>query len=224
MGSDLRYLIRRTATRPPLDGDWDGPVWSAAETLKVQNFLAKSSDHRPRTRARLLHDAAGIYGIFRVQDKYVRCVRTEFYQSVCKDSCVEFFVRPKGAAGYFNFEFNCGGTFLFRYQGDRSDPANTIVAVQPAPEEAALIQTWHSMPSVVDPEIAEDTEWFLQFAIPFAVFENYLGPLGDVRGQEWRANFYKCGDETSHPHWATWAPLDQPGFHAPRCFAPIVFD
>lgn len=34
-------------------------------------------------------------------------------------------------------------------------------------------------------------------------------------GTRWRANFYKCADKTSHPHWLTWAPVDypKPKFH-----------
>ena len=30
-----------------------------------------------------------------------------------------------------------------------------------------------------------------------------------------RANFYKCGDKTAHPHYVSWAPINtpQPDFH-----------
>jgi hypothetical protein len=42
----------------------------------------------------------------------------------------------------------------------------------------------------------------------------------------WRANFYKCGDQTSHPHWLTWAEVDcpQPNFHLPRFFDRLAFE
>ena len=63
----------------------------------------------------MLYDANGLYGIFRVQDRYVRCVRTQYHDAVWKDSCVEFFAQPKPDRGYFNFEFNCGGAFLCSY-------------------------------------------------------------------------------------------------------------
>ena len=26
----------------------------------------------------------------------------------------------------------------------------------------------------------------------------------------WRVNFYKCADDTSHPHWLTWSPVELP--------------
>ncbi len=40
--------------------------------------------------------------------------------------------------------------------------------------------------------------------IPFAVMEPYVGPIPDATGQAWRGNFFKCGSEISHPHWASW--------------------
>jgi hypothetical protein len=80
------------------------------------------------------------------------------------------------------------------------------------------------MPEVVEPEIREPTIWFLEFHIPFALFEKHVGPLGKVGGQTWTANFYKCGDKTSHPHWASWSPVDKLNFHLPRCFGNLVFE
>ena len=224
MGVAAKYVVHRAGIPPDLKGRWDGPAWRSAETLEVTNFRPEGSDHRPHTRARLLYDDEAVYGIFHVCDRYVRCVRTEFYQPVCKDSCVEFFVQPGNADGYFNFEFNCGGAFLFRYQGDRSDPQNRIVPVKPSPEEVRMIRVYHSLPDVVDPELPEETEWVLEFAVPFALFARYVGPLGETGGQQWRANFYKCGDETSHPHWASWAPLAEESSHQPRCFGSILFE
>ena len=56
---------------------------------------------RPRTRSKVLYDDRGIYVLFRVADRYVRCVRTEHQSHVYRDSCVEFFAQPKPGGGYF---------------------------------------------------------------------------------------------------------------------------
>ena len=54
--------------------------------------------------------------------------------------------------------------------------------------------------------------------------EPYIGTIGDVRGQTWRGNFYKCGDHTSHPHWASWSPIgEQLDFHQPEFFGELRF-
>jgi hypothetical protein len=80
------------------------------------------------------------------------------------------------------------------------------------------------MPAVVEPEIIGKQIWFLEFVIPFAVFTKFAGPLGEIAGQMWRGNFYKCGNETSHPHWGAWSPVDELNFHLPGCFGRIRFE
>ena len=220
----MQYVIKHTETPPKLKCDWNSARWRDAEILEISHFRPESSAHRPRAQAKLLYDDEGIYGIFSVRDKYVRCVHTEFQQYVCEDSCVEFFVEPKGAPGYFNFEFNCGGTLLSRLNVVRPGSPDAKEKNRELQEEdRKQIQICCSLPAVVEPEITEDTDWVLEFFIPFAVLEKYAGPLGDIRGQVWRSNFYKCGDKTSHPHWASWSPVDEMSFHLPRCFGTIIF-
>ena len=90
-------------------------------------------------------------------------------------------------------------------------------------EDGESVRRFHSMPCVVEPEVAEPADWVLEFAIPLKLLEKYVGPLGNVSGQEWRANFYKCGDQTSHPHWASWSPVSALNFHLPECFGTIKF-
>lgn len=66
--------------------------------------------------------------------------------------------------------------------------------------------------------------WTLEFSVPFAVLEKYIGVLEPIKGQTWRANFYKCGNETSHPHWISWMPLSARNFHNPESFGNLVFE
>lgn len=221
----MRYTIRRAAPRPELQGLWDGPAWTRAETLDIAHFRPESSDHRPRAQARLLYDDEGIFGIFRVEDKYVRCVRTGYHSSVCRDSCVEFFVQPAGASGYFNFEFNCGGSLLLYYVTDPERTDDGLKGyIQVAEEDCRKVQIFHSLPERVEPEIQEGTEWRLEFFVPFGVLERYAGAVGKPAGTVWRGNLYKCGDETSHPHWASWAPVSEMNFHLPQCFGELQFE
>ncbi len=209
----------------PLDADWDDPAWACADTLEVRHFRPESSTHRPQTFARLLHSPEGIHGIFRVEDRYIRCVRTEYHSEVWKDSCVEFFAQPKPDRGYINFEFNCGGAHLCSYiVNPERTPDGFKEFTRVPPELGRTVQVRSSLPRVVEPEIPGPLTWTLQFFIPFALFEYYVGPLGTVAGQIWRGNLHKCADESSHPHWATWSPVDALNFHLPRCFGEIKFE
>ncbi len=220
-----QYTIRRVTVRPELEGRWHGPAWSWADTLDVAWFHPRSSDHRPRVQARVLYDDEALYVAFRVDDRYVRAVHTEYNGPVCLDSCVECFVRPRPDLGYFNFETNCGGTLHLSYVEDPTRTPDGFKKRTFVPEgQGGAVRIYHSLPRRVEPERVEETVWTIEYAVPWGVFEAYVGPLGDLAGQEWRGNFYKCGDETSHPHWAAWAPLgEELNFHQPRYFAPLRF-
>lgn len=219
---DLSFTIHHAAAPDELHLDWDHPAWQAAAPLELTHFRPEGSAHRPNTSVRLLHDGAGIHGLFRIQDQYVRCRRTGYGSEVWKDSCVEFFLEPKPGRGYFNFEFNCGGAFLCNHIVDPTRTPNWFQQATRIPEsEMQQVAVATTLPPTVDPEVPDPLAWRLKFYFPFRVLERYVGPLGPVGGQVWRGNLYKCADESSHPHWASWAPVDELNFHLPRCFGTI---
>lgn len=216
------YTIHKTSLATQLGLNWENPAWLAAETITVETFRPESSAHRPQTLVRLLHDGRSLHGIFQVQDRFVRSTRTGYGSEVWKDACVEFFVEPKPGRGYFNFEFNCGGAFLCNHILDPERTAEGFKQFTRLPADIAKVVAVHSsLPRVVEPEITEPVTWRLQFAIPFAVLEPYVGSLGEVSGQHWRGNFFKCAEDNSQPHWAAWSPVDEFNFHLPRCFGEI---
>lgn len=218
------YEVHRAQMRPDLTGQWDGPAWAQAEPLPIACFRPESSDHRPVTAARLLYDDEALHGIFLVQDRYVRGRFTRFQDPVWRDSCVEFFVQPGGAGPYFNFEFACGGAFLAHYVTDPRRSGGKVAGFTPLAEsDAAAVRVYHSLPAVVEPEISQPTLWRLEFAIPLALLAKYAEFSRPAAGHIWRANFYKCAEENSHPHWAAWAPVDELNFHLPRCFGTLRF-
>ncbi len=221
----MLYKIRQVAATPTISTAAGlFPVWSEVEPVSVGNFLPESSPHRPQTLIRLVYDAQGLHGQFQVEDRFVRCVRTEYGSEVWKDSCVEFFVEPKPGRGYFNFEFNSGGTFLVNHIVDPTHTAEGFRAFVRLPEAVARPgRVRPSLPLVVNPEITEAVTWTLEFFIPFTLLEKYVGRLGEVAGQTWRGNFYKCAEENSHPHWAAWSPVDEFNFHRPHCFGELLF-
>ncbi len=203
---------------------WTSPFWGTAPVLNLDHFRPESR-HRPATLCRLLYDIEGIYGLFKVNDRYVRAVHAGFQEPVYRDSCVEFFVQPETAKGYFNFEFNCGGAMLASYVTDPTRVDGKVKGFVPlSAEDGEQIIRFHSLPAVIEPEIEKPVAWLLEFRIPFAVLARYAGSAGAVSGRNWTANLYKCGDGTSHPHWASWSPLDALNFHCPENFGRITFE
>ena len=89
----MQYIVHRTS-RVPLFRDSD---FAAAEVAELTNVCPKSTEHHPKITLQLLHDDRNIYGLYSVKDQYVRAVATTYQDSVCQDSCVEFFFKPSVA-------------------------------------------------------------------------------------------------------------------------------
>ena len=220
------YHVAHAMKPPQLDGGWDDPAWAAAGIIAVDAFHPRSSDHRPRTEARLLYDSDALYLYFMVSDRYVRAVTMEYQGPTCKDSCVEFFVEPVRGRGYFNFEFNCVGTALLYYMQDHTIGGGQFA--KSTPVDAALfkqVQVFHTLRGPIADEMPGQVDWPIACRIPFGLFEQYLGPLPPRPGQTWHANFYKCASQVSHPHWAAWSPIGEAlNFHQPSYFGQLRFE
>ena len=222
----MSYTLHRARRRPNLLGEPDGEGWGEAEVVQLTNFYALPgvSDHRPRTEARALYDDEHFYLQFCVEDRWVRSVQDEPQAMVCQDSCVEFFFSPRPGDRYLNLEMNAGGWALFQdgeFQGDRE--GFTCQPVAASLMESLMIES--TLPPRVEPELTEPTTWRLGVAIPWAALRAQVADLPVGPGVTWRGNFYKCGDLTSHPHWASWSPvrIEPTSFHHPPSFGELRF-
>ncbi len=216
------YTIRKAKQLVNLNDSFSEGAWKDAELLPINLVHSKSSDHHPVVNARLLYDNAGIYIRFEVQDQYVLARHKNYQDPVCTDSCVEFFIHPQGRKDYYNFEMNAVGTLLLYNISDATRTPTGFVGYAPVPREKVqgmAIAT--SLHGVIDPEIAEPVNWSLAAFIPFSIFELDANP---VSGEVWRANLFKCGDNSSHPHWISAYPLTDLNFHLPECFKEVVFE
>jgi hypothetical protein len=225
MKTDGAHEYQITRVDPAAFGRaWNEAPWTRVPALRVAAFHASSTIHRPLTEAKLAYDDQGLQLFFRVRDHYVRAVNTRPHGPVCKDSCVEFFFEPEGRPGYFNLEINCGGTplmFFIRYP-TKDGGERQATPLTPAQLDQISIRT--SLPKFIPIEIRKPLTWWVQATIPFAVLEDFLGPLGALEGHTWRANFYKIASHTSKPHWGCWSPIQEVlSFHQPQYFAPIRF-
>jgi hypothetical protein len=216
-----RYNVRRASEAFEPRGDWNGPIWSRAETLDICHYMGCEPEHKPKTQAKMLYDEQSIYVIFRVEDRYVRAVARNHLEAVWEDSCVEFFFTPSSdvSKGYFNVETNCGGTMLFRW----NYPAGAYTHL--SDDQRARVPIYHSEPKIVEPEDQRPTVWVVEYNFPIDILEKYCSIVRPAPQVVWRGNFYKCGDKTSRPHWLTWSVVDwpKPNFHLPQFFGILEF-
>jgi len=212
--------VARVTTPPSLDAKWDKAPWTNIKPMLIKEYMGDKPMHIPRTEAKIAYDDSALYVIFRVEDRYVRSVMTTNQTFVCTDSCVEFFFSPTPALtnDYFNLELNCGGTMYFAYHGTNGE-------IKMTQSDMDAVKIAHSMPSVVEPEIKNPVTWTIEYRLPLDVLRKYSPIVQPAPGVKWRANFYKCADLTSQPHWLTWAPVDfpRPCFHLPAFFGTLEF-
>ena len=191
--------------------------------MLIGNYMGKKPDHFPKAEVKIAYDNMAIHLMFRVEDRYVRAIAPEHQDNVWEDSCVEFFFTPDSdlSKGYFNLEMNCGGTMLFHFQPGAGKEKIVIPK-----SECNKIKRSHSLPPIVDPEIDEPVTWTVEYRLPLALLKKYCEVVTPAPQVQWRANFYKCADNTSHPHWLTWSPVNfpKPNFHLPQSFGTLEFE
>ena len=211
------YKVKRLTTSLPIDAEWNKKAWKKVKTAVVGNFIREVPAFRPVTEVKMQYDDENIYVIFRVHDRYVRCLTNTIGGPVWKDAAVEFFFCPDTSkpTSYFNLEINCGGTALLGYRSKK-----------PTEEDIKMITIAHTLPEIVDPEIKEPVIWTLEYRIPLRMLEKYASITRPVKGVKWKANFAKIAENNSNPHHMTWSPITaaKPNFHMPQYFGTLQFE
>ena len=152
---------------------------------------------------------------FFVRGSYIRAVNKEYNSHVYQDSCVEFFAKIPGDSEYYNFEFNCIGTALSSKRKSRTESNHY------ADDQMARIKTWSSLGNEPFEEREGIHSWQVVVAIPF----DMMGIDNKNMPEMVNANFYKCGDKTSIPHYVSWNKIEteNPDFHRPEFFGELYF-
>lgn len=152
-----------------------------------------------------------------VTEQYFKAEKTETNQMVCEDSCVEFFVSPEDDGIYYNLEFNGIGTCLLGSGTGRADSKKV---------DAGIVAKIRRQTSVGKEPVKEKKgpfSWTITIAVPLEVF--FRHDIKDLKGKTFRANFYKCGDMLTVPHFVTWNPVgtEKPDYHRPEYFGMLRF-
>lgn len=168
--------------------------------------------YAPLCSGRIARTEGSLVVDFRVSGLDLRAENKNDNGSQWEDSCVEFFVQDPDGSVYYNFEINALGNVLACYGPDRSHrtprPAEEM-------ESIARFATVKKLDGVKEGL----QNWRVCIIIPFEL----IGIDPENLPSSIRANFYKCGDLTAHPHFVTWAPIDtpHPDFHRPEFFGEL---
>jgi hypothetical protein len=217
------YKVKRVNDKIEINGDWNKDVWNQTTSLEIANDNKWEMNYKPKTEVNLLYDDSFIYLIYRIEDQFVKCVTDKINGPVWRDGCVEFFFSPnvKEPDKYFNLEINCGGTALMSYK-----KIPKVEKISVSEDDIKQIKIFSSMPGIIEKEITEPVTWVLELALPIKILQNYSDISLPRTGIKWKANFYKCAENNSHPHWLSWTEInsDKPNYHQPLFFGEIEFE
>lgn len=220
------YTVKKVSpdAAPAITALWDDPAWANANIAKIDYICPESEGKIPTVELKILHNGTTIFGLYRVQDHSILAARKNYNDMVCRDSCVEFFFRPRLDLGYMNVEMSAGGAHLCYYIRNCKRTGEGYADYdEVSPAVGKRIITLGTTGFQPEEKVGPIT-WQMRFQIPITVPEAYMGKLGNLSGQAWTANFYKCGDDLKTPHWLAWNPVDELNFHLPRCFGNLVFE
>ena len=169
--------------------------------------------YAPFCAGRIARTEDGLVVDFRVSGLDLRAKNTKDNGSQWEDSCVEFFVQNPDGSEYYNFEINPLGKVLAAIGPDRNARVK-----RPAKQMKEILR-------IAQLEGPQDYSggiwnWRVTVVIPF----HLIGVDPENLPEKLRANFYKCGDETAHPHFLSWSPIGTPSpdFHRPEFFGELI--
>lgn len=196
-------------------GDID---WSKIPSVAIDELVL--IDHTDvKASAQICYDEEALYLNLTAQETEIRAEERGPIGNPCSDSCLEFFFCPmEGDTRYFNFEFNPNACLYLGLGTSVQDLTRLI------PEE----EEGNGMMFTFRPQVEMlDDGWHITYRIPYAFIRRVFPNFEAFSGKKIRANFYKCADMTSEPHYLAWNPITRTGeavFHTPSQFGMLHFE
>lgn len=184
-----------------------------AVPLMIDTFCEGTPGYAPRTWARIVYvRGSGLLCRMESEETDLRAEVTEPDGPTHKDSCLEFFVNcaPDTGDHYLNLEANPIGTLHCKFGESRHD-------------RRALPQLGCALSPQVT-VLPRSDGWALEYLLSDELISTLFGKNSLSAGDVLRANLYKCGDCTCHPHFGMWNPVktEHPDFHRPEFFGELV--
>ena len=166
-------------------------------------------DYRPAALCRMAYiKDRGIAIRMSCREKDPVARHLNYGEEVWVDSAMECFFGFEKNGAYINVEMNSAGNCLIGVGPDRDD-RTPIHEICPLPRVTAEVT---------------DESWHAECFIPLESIRKIFGDVSLLPGTELWGNFFKVGEETGHPHYAMWSPIESkiPDFHRPECFGRML--
>ncbi|NOR76804.1 MAG: hypothetical protein GQ525_16800 [Draconibacterium sp.] len=213
-----KLIIKQIKTNKKVtlsEADWLLEKQTNLNAIDIINW--NEFPYRPDLKFRIAHNKNEIWLKYYVAEKNILAKETLTNGDVYKDSTVEFFISID-KKNYYNFEFSCIGTIHLAHGAGRGNRKLIDSDI------AEKIEIKSSLGNQPFEEKSGNFIWEMMIRIPVEcfVFDN----ITSFHKLKATANFYKCGDETSEPHFVTWnlVGTENPDYHCPEYFGKMEFE
>lgn len=181
-----------------------------AEKIMLDKINWGFTEYTPEVYAKVAYDETGFTVEFVTKESDPLREKTNHFEEVSHDSCVEFFVNfdPDNTDEYINFEINANGAMRVDIRTDRFNYRSlTLEDVESLNPEAKI----------------EENYWTAKYKIPMELIKKYYPNFDINKNKYLKGNMYKCGSKTKIRHYMTLFELkcEKPDFHRPEYFGII---
>lgn len=211
-----KLIIPNFSIKPNKDKDFK-KVLKLVSYNNINQYPWGKTDELQKIHFKIAHNNHNIYLHYDVIEPEIIARYLKHNTPVCNDSCVEFFIAFDKDPNYYNFEFNAFGSCLLAWGPDRYNrqllDIKTIDLIKAKTEIKRINK--NGLPFF---------NWKIFITIPLSTFSfNNIKSLKNIKA---KANFYKCGNYLSKPHYITWNNIKskKPDFHLKSYFGDIKFN
>ena len=208
-------IIRRISKGLSIEAVKEALIQTAPVVINQINWK-DSYPYAPFVSLSLAHDGDYLYLQYDVSEQNSLVLQDHDFGEIWTDSCVECFIAF--GDGYYNLEFNAIGYGLASWRLSREEAKEDVSC-----EIMKKIERYPSLPIETFKEMSL-SPWSLFLKVPKELF--FKEKLDTFTGIKAKANFYKCGDHLSEPHFVSWAPIytEKPDFHQKKFFSDVEFE
>jgi len=222
------FLVSITMSKKSLQVSFLPGLHKHIRLGEVSAFLDKQQRHyidiapwpafpdKPKVSFTIAHNGTHVFVKYDVEESEVLARYKQINDPVYKDSCVEFFIMCEDDKDYYNVEFNRLGVCLASFGAQREHRA--VIS----PDILKTIKSERTLAQKIDSDVPV-INWTLTLAVPIQVF--CFHKFNTIQFKKVKMNFYKCGDDLSHPHYLAWNNIisPEPDFHLPEFFGRVEF-
>lgn len=192
-----------------IEKTFGAPDWNAVPAVAVDSILWEP-DCGIRMEQQICYDETALYVRQQALERDICAVYAAPLSPVHEDSCMEFFFALGADDRYFNFEINPNACIELGFGPDRSNRIRICHKQEQKTFQAQCVRT--------------PDGWNAEYRIPLAFLRLFYPDFRLEQGVRFRANCYKCGDRTPHPHFLAWNPVSSqsPDFHRPQDFGTMI--